>query len=180
MREHGHYEADGPDFQIVRKASEEQMLAADTILCWRNATRWKINKQMRTLLGFNLPYPMAGEQVLCLKNSHQHGIFNGVTYELACHFQPDDGSIALLIDGDEVTIPNCVFVDGGTIADYDDDEFVSAFDYGWCLTVHKSQGSEWNNVLLIDENHKYDRRKWGIPALPAPPSRSSSKANQPY
>ena len=165
MREHGHYEADGPDFQIVRKASEEQMLAADTILCWRNATRRKINKQMRTLLGFNLPYPMAGEQVLCLKNSHQYGIFNGVTYELARHFQPDDGSIALLIDGDEVTIPNCVFVDGGTIDDYDDDEFVSAFDYGWCLTVHKSQGSEWNNVLLVDENHKYDRKKWAYTGI---------------
>ena len=99
------------DFQVVRKATEEQMMAADTILCWRNATRHKINKQMRRLLGFNLPYPMQGEKVLCLKNSHQHGIFNGVTYELASNFQPDDDAIHLLIDGDEVEVPNCVFVE---------------------------------------------------------------------
>ena len=58
-----------------------------------------------------------------------------------------------------------MFVDGGTIDDYDDDEFVSAFDYGHCLTVHKSQGSEWNRVLLIDENHKYDRRKWAYTGI---------------
>jgi hypothetical protein len=58
-----------------------------------------------------------------------------------------------------VAIPDCVFVNGGTIDDYDDDDFTSALDYGWCLTVHKSQGSEWDKVLLIDENHKYDRRR---------------------
>ena len=160
MRETGQYQPDGDDFRVVRKATEEQMLAADTILCWRNATRHRINKQMRRLLNYNLPYPMQGEMVLCLKNSHQHGVFNGVTYELARNFEPDDDAIHLLIDGNEVNVPDCVFVNGGTIDDYDDDEFVSAFDFGWCLTVHKSQGSEWDKVLLVDENHKYDRRKW--------------------
>ena len=48
------------------------MMAADTILCWRNVTRHKVNARMRSLLGYNLPYPQAGEPVLCLKNSHQH------------------------------------------------------------------------------------------------------------
>jgi exodeoxyribonuclease V len=49
---------------------------------------------------------------------------------------------------------------GGSLDDYDDDSFTSAFDFGYCLTVHKSQGSEWDRAVLIDENHKHERRKW--------------------
>jgi exodeoxyribonuclease-5 len=165
MREEGKYQPDGADFQIVRKATDQQMMAADVTLCHRNTTRRKINERVRSLLGYNLPYPMAGEQVLWLKNSHQYGVFNGVTYALAHNFEPDDDAIHLLIDGNEVKVPDCVFVNGGTIDDYDDDEFTSAFDFGWCLTVHKSQGSEWDKVLLIDENHKYDRRKWAYTGI---------------
>ena len=51
--------------------------------------------------------------VLCLKNSHQHGVFNGVTYELARSFQPDDEVIHLLIDGEEIKVPECIFVENG-------------------------------------------------------------------
>ena len=58
------------------------MMGADVILCWRNVTRHKINARMRPFLAFHLPYPMVGETVLCLKNSHQHGMFNGVTMSL--------------------------------------------------------------------------------------------------
>jgi hypothetical protein len=65
------------------------------------------------------------------------------------------------MDGVQVEVPKCAFVEkGGSLDDYDDDDFTSAFDFGYCLTVHKSQGSEWNKVLLIDENHKHERRRW--------------------
>ena len=39
-----------------------------------------------------------------------------------------------------------------------------SFDFGYCLTVHKSQGSEWGNVMLFEETSGYwdddYRRKW--------------------
>jgi ATP-dependent exoDNAse (exonuclease V) alpha subunit len=38
------------------------------------------------------------------------------------------------------------------------------FDFGYCLTVHKSQGSEWDRVMLIDEGlprqSKKDYYRW--------------------
>jgi exodeoxyribonuclease-5 len=38
------------------------------------------------------------------------------------------------------------------------------FDYAYAITVHKSQGSEWDNVLLVDDemnaNNIRFRRRW--------------------
>src|SRR5450631_3253354 len=139
VRDGGAYQPDTADFQVVRKVSDEQIMEAGTILCWRNVTRHRVNAKMRSLLGYNLPYPQGGETVLCLKNAHRYGIFNGVTYELARNFEPDDENIFLMMGGVEVEVPKCVFVEkGGSLDDYDDDDFVSAFDFGYCLTVHKS------------------------------------------
>ena len=47
--------------------------------------------------------------------------------------------------------------------------YFDAFDFGYCLTVHKSQGSEWGNVLLFEETSGYwdddYRRKWLYTAI---------------
>jgi exodeoxyribonuclease-5 len=32
---------------------------------------------------------------------------------------------------------------------------VDLFDFGYCVSVHKSQGSEWSRVILIDERNQY-------------------------
>jgi ATP-dependent exoDNAse (exonuclease V) alpha subunit len=29
------------------------------------------------------------------------------------------------------------------------------FDYGYCISVHKSQGSEWNKVILFEQRTKH-------------------------
>ena len=36
------------------------------------------------------------------------------------------------------------------------------FDYGYALTVHKAQGSQWGDVILIDESRCFrnDRARW--------------------
>ena len=47
--------------------------------------------------------------------------------------------------------------------------YFDAFDFGYCLTVHKSQGSEWGNVMLFEETSGYwdedYRRKWLYTAI---------------
>jgi exodeoxyribonuclease-5 len=36
------------------------------------------------------------------------------------------------------------------------------FTFGYCLTVHKAQGSQWDNVYLFDESFVFreDRQRW--------------------
>lgn len=33
--------------------------------------------------------------------------------------------------------------------------YLDNFDYGYCITVHKSQGSEWGNVVVLEEKSPY-------------------------
>ncbi len=41
------------------------------------------------------------------------------------------------------------------------------FDYGYALTVHKAQGSQWNNVVLFDESFAFKdtRQRWLYTAI---------------
>jgi exodeoxyribonuclease-5 len=36
------------------------------------------------------------------------------------------------------------------------------FDYGYALTVHKAQGSQWDEVVLFDESYAFreHRQRW--------------------
>ena len=47
--------------------------------------------------------------------------------------------------------------------------YFDSFDFGYCLTVHKAQGSEWGNVLLFEEISGYwddeYKRKWLYTAI---------------
>ena len=47
------------------------------------------------------------------------------------------------------------------------------FDYGYVLTVHKAQGSQWDDVVLFDESFAFPgqpRRAGSTPASRAPRS----------
>jgi exodeoxyribonuclease-5 len=41
------------------------------------------------------------------------------------------------------------------------------FDFGYALTVHKAQGSQWNNVVLFDESFAFrdTRERWLYTAI---------------
>jgi exodeoxyribonuclease-5 len=41
------------------------------------------------------------------------------------------------------------------------------FDYGYALTVHKAQGSQWNDIVLFDESYafKETRQRWLYTAI---------------
>jgi exodeoxyribonuclease-5 len=160
VRSDGHYQEDGPDFRVAQRGTSEDIMDADAILCWTNKTRDAANQRARNIRGLWMPSPQRAEPVVCLKNNKDFGIFNGAVYALDEPFIDGDTIIHLSIDGRRVTVPQTVFRGVPSSLDPEDDA-EGYFDFGYAMTVHKAQGSEWDSVVLIDEYHKADqRRQW--------------------
>lgn len=155
------YEADGENFRVARPGELTPLdkLSADVVLCWTNGTRKAINRHIRDLKGFAMtPYPQAGEPVICLRNVPDMGIFNGGIYTLAEPFMEGDRAIRIDVDGVVKYIDGVTF-EGIKSALHHTEKAVTWFDFGYALTVHKAQGSEWDNVILIDEYRRQEHRK---------------------
>lgn len=166
VREGNRYEADGEAFRVVapRGIAAEEVLAADAILCWTNRTRQTVNQRAREMRGINLfPMPQRSEPVICLKNVRDLGIFNGAVYALTRPFIEGDTEIWLDVDGAEVRVPNSAFAGFKFCGQ---GEPTGYFDFGYAMTVHKAQGSEWSKVILIDEYRRPEQRtEWLYTAI---------------
>jgi exodeoxyribonuclease-5 len=153
------YKQDGDDFKVRSKVTLDEMAEADMVLCFTRRTADKLNASIRAAKGYNLPYPMAGEQLLCLKNAPKFGLYNGAIYTLVDSFPHVSDAIMVEVDGDKVLVPKVMFNAKTDKVNVDDDA-TSQFSYANALTVHKSQGSEWDKVVLVDECRQGIRREW--------------------
>lgn len=146
----------------------------DTIcLCGFNSTRVSINNSIRKRLSFNTPEPYPGERIICLKNNHDKKIMNGqlATVLWFMPYTPEFYRMTLQLDGFEdpveCLVSNHCFGQESygfqTINSrklrkiYQDTEHFSVdyFDFGYAITVHKSQGSEWDKVVLFEQRPKF-------------------------
>lgn len=151
------------------EVTRQDGLDADQILVGTNALRRGTNAKMREVLGRgSTPYPLPGDKLVCLRNDHQAGLLNGGIWSaLDSECDQDDPLFVDLTlqseDGDSVV--NClahadIFI-GKEVPWYDKKD-AQEFDYGYALTVHKAQGSQWDNVLVFDQSSVFrqDARKW--------------------
>jgi len=144
----------------------EILLGADQVIVGKNVTRKKINAQMRELLGFKSPLPVPGDKLVCLRNNHDEGFLNGQTwYVVTCkEYGRGQHYVMLQLRDDDGLKRNCIAYRAYFDRDPESIERVNRkvneFDFGYALTVHKSQGSQWSNVVLIDEWNFNDRDKW--------------------
>ncbi|KQP42714.1 ATP-binding protein [Methylobacterium sp. Leaf104] len=149
------------------------VLQADQVLVGMNKTRRLYNNRLRELAGHTDPMPAVGEKLVCLRNDRTKGLLNGSTWTV--HAQrsspradtvrldvvPEDDPalrrrpvdikvLKAVMSGSEEEIP--AFLKRET------DEFT----YGYALTVHKAQGSQWDDVVLFDESFAFreHRARW--------------------
>jgi len=139
------------------------VLSTDQLLVGRNATRIASYKRIRELMGHSGTLPVAGDRLVCLRNNHETGILNGQIWTVESLDNNHGSVVDLTLTGEEgervdVTAHHHYFE--GRQPDYWELKDAEAFDYGYALTVHKAQGSQWNHVVLFDEWHMKDRRKW--------------------
>ena len=135
-----------------------------------NRTRRAYNARLRQLRGHVGDLPQSGEKLVCLRNNRKKGLLNGALFRVKSAGALRRGKVRLLVSPEEgetgkfqrvAVIPQ--FFEGGEgeipfALRKDSDEF----DFGYALTVHKAQGSQWDDVALFDESFAFreHRARW--------------------
>lgn len=142
---------------------------SDQLLVGTNTTRAQFNQQIRKMYGRNEPYPMEGDKLVCLRNNHQEGLLNGQTFTVA-RVNDKTAYLQLRLVGEDGEKISCMahrytFDAGDECVSQAEVKLANEFDYGYALTVHKSQGSQWDKVAIVDEWTFKDRNKWLYTAI---------------
>lgn len=180
VMQHAMKSPDDDRLRCVKKSDVSQkpfLRSFDQVICGKNVTRRFMNQFMR--MDASHPLPVPGDKVICLRNDYSHGVVNGEIFLVGprgiipgneeSEFEP---RIELLND------------DGNSlIVSFWQDYFFNFsldlrtkprkavwLDFGWAITCHKSQGSEWSNVLVVDEAFGRPINRWRYTAA----TRSSS------
>ena len=151
-------------------------LRADKVLCYTNKARHRVNRQFREAHGYDSETPLKGDTLLCIRNGQGYKWVNGAEcraiddarsgsgriFELEVEYEGEDRGTQMAY------LHDCVanYRDCPELAmSYDEMEpRLRSFDYGYALTVHKAQGSEWEKVYLYDDAHSWMGQRQGMPA----------------
>jgi len=141
--------------------------SADQILVGRNKTRHASNRRMRSLKGITeLDRPVPGDKLVCLRNNSDLGLLNGAIWYVNDVGHVDDDLCYMTIRPEDSDFEQTVeahmhhFQGRGEDLPWWDRKEAEEFDFGYALTVHKSQGSQWDNVLLFDEAWCFREDRW--------------------
>lgn len=157
-----------PYQQLPRDELRSVVLSTDQLLVGRNATRILSNRRARELLGRTNALPQAGDKLVCLRNNHEVGLLNGQLWKARADSIFDGDYVLLDIESEEgarVEVSAHPHYFHGNKPEYWERKDAEEFDYGYALTVHKSQGSAWPSVLLFDEWYGKDRKQWLYTAI---------------
>lgn len=154
--------------------TKDLVMGCDQLIVGRNSTRKESNERARLLKGFTEPLPQPGDKLCCWRNSRQEGLMNGTIWHV--------DQINTEYFGDpEQFFPPAYICD---IRDDDDKEYIKGgvqmhkepflqqevpftarrraneFEFGYALTCHKSQGSQWPHVVVYDESWVFRENRW--------------------
>jgi len=167
-------------YKYKHKMEKEEFFNADQCLVGRHDTRKKWNKIFCEHYGFetefqdNVQKPSGqGEKIICLKNIKDQGLFNGMIGTCEDWFLSEGRfHINFKCDGRDyyrlpIFLPPFSF-DKSDMKKKTDNRDLCEFDYAYAITVHKSQGSEFDNVLIYNEpigKTHTDRQRWLYTAI---------------
>lgn len=172
------------------------LLRAEQIICGLNRTRVLLNNEVRTILGYS-GLPKNGEKLICTVNNWEQYIdkqmrFNMVNGIIGTAVDPffDEsdymGFTQFKPEFLDELCPDALPFDAGIFmtgeyrykhGDYferfnEDGEPVGVFtlnrfEYGYCISCHKAQGSEFKSAIVFDESYafKEDANRWLYTAI---------------
>ena len=148
-------------------------LSATQSICAKNKTRQGLNLRIRLHEGRpERGILTLGEKLICLRNNRTLGVFNGMIFFVRelhsegatyyeCTVEDEGGNLfrRLKIWKEPFIMPLV----------QDIVPHLHAYcDYGYVITCHKAQGSEWDHVLVIDEwmpPSVWEMKRWRYTAI---------------
>ncbi len=151
------------------KFGEVDLEAFDQIICCTNKMRRQLNSTIRERRGFSGTLPMVGERLLSFRNVREsvssasftplvnglQGTVSVAPWNVDLEAERGQLSLALSDQADDVfsglTVDLCRFVHPGEDhpRSLPGNGRLAQFDFGYAITAHKSQGSEFPRVLVI-------------------------------
>ena len=159
------------------EVNQEMVLKADQVLVGTNRTRRRYNQRLRELKGFTADFPQAGDKLVCLRNDPAKGLLNGSLWKVMTSSRETvKPGINLLVSPEEddpdrgvakIKLLKAAFENPDEEIPWQQKKRFDDFDYGYALTVHKAQGSQWDNVVLFDESFAFrdTRQRWLYTAI---------------
>ena len=154
--------------EVLRgRPDPDRVMAHDQILTGKNSTRSGANRRVRSLLGIDSPIPVVGDRVVCLRNDYDEGVLNGSLWKTTEVSEAYEDQIIINLEdpetGDRVEDLICHlahFQGRGKDLNLWVRKEAQEFDYGYALTVHKAQGSQWGKVMIFDEGYVFREHRW--------------------
>ncbi len=174
----------------------QSLLNADQIICGINKTRVQINGEVRSYKGLGA-LPQTGDKLICTQNNWEtfidgdmrFNLVNGIIGTAYKPFYDSEKRIGFMMFKPDFLDDYCpealpfdagIFIDGeyryrrGDYFEKSDENgeptgafTLNRFEYGYCISCHKAQGSEFDNVLVFDESYafKEDKNRWLYTAI---------------
>ena len=173
------------------KVSKGLLLGADIVICGKNATRYALNQRMREMKWGDAyqDNPMNGDKIICLRNqwstlsNTEDSLINGAIgtldkIKLSSHkklgtkmtanfISDDNGTFSKLNMDYKLITTGEPLINKDNFKQFTKRERPMEFSYGYVITCHKSQGSEFDRVLVYDEpfGDSEMRRRWRYSAI---------------
>lgn len=156
------------DAEVIRRCDvvPADVVEYDQIIVGRNKTRHATNMRVRQLKGIESRDPVDGDRLMCLRNNHKLGLLNGEIYSCSGDSKIlDQHTLQMFVD-DGVSLESieswrAPFY-GEKLGHWDSSGDIQEFTYGYVMTAHKSQGSQFDSVIVFDESNYFraDATKW--------------------
>lgn len=158
---------EGPEIEFIsRSEANKRLTEPDQIICAYNKTRVELNRKVREMKGFNEKWPQVGDKVMCLRNNRQRAIFNGMQGTIEEMFEHPNNKMIFRSDDKDYELffdPAALMSEKPEISHNRDDP--DPFDYAYAITAHKSQGDEWDKVMVIEQKCElWDHKRWAYTA----------------
>jgi len=149
---------------------DDSWLTTDQIICGTHKTRERLCKFVRKRLGHLTDHPQVGEKVVAVFNDKQRGIMNGELYTVKESELMRSGTVCRMTIEDpygrvieKVDAWTRGFA-GRSATDFLDDQY-GKFWWGYAITCHQSQGSEWKNIIVCDDWPGDSHDRWLYTAI---------------